>query len=78
LKNYIEDTNLGEVIKIPFKSAAQEYYLQINFPEIYRKWVREYGHHPDYYDYLRKKKRRKKKRRVVSKKRKPTKRRRKR
>ena len=29
---------------MPFKSKKQEIYLRINNPELYKEWVRKYGH----------------------------------
>jgi len=29
---------------MPFKSKEQEIYLRINNPELYKEWVRKYGH----------------------------------
>jgi len=33
---------------MPFKSAKQEIAMQINSPDVWKEWVRKYGHHPDY------------------------------
>lgn len=34
---------------MPFKTAKQELAMQINAPDVWRAWVRKYGHHPDYF-----------------------------
>lgn len=33
---------------MPFKSAKQEIAMKINAPDVWRKWVKKYGHHPGY------------------------------
>jgi hypothetical protein len=33
---------------MPFVSAAQEFALKKNAPEVWKKWVKKYGHHPAY------------------------------
>lgn len=40
---------------MPFKSPQQELYLMINKPELYEKWKKKYGHHPDFKKYLKQK-----------------------
>jgi len=52
---------------MPWASASQEVYMQINQPDIWKSWVKKYGHHPGYFELLRRKKRRKKKKRKPSK-----------
>ncbi len=42
---------------MPFKSKKQEIWMRINKPDLYRAWVKKYGH------YGAKKKKRRKKRR---------------
>lgn len=29
---------------MPFKSKKQEKYMQINQPDLWKKWVKKYGH----------------------------------
>jgi len=48
---------------MPLHSARQEVAMMINSPEVWRKWVRKYGHYPGFKASLRKNKRRSKKRR---------------
>lgn len=57
---------------MPFVSASQEIYLQINHPDIWKKWRSKYGDAPGYKEALKKHKR--KSRRRVKKKSKPSKR----
>jgi hypothetical protein len=33
---------------MPFESAKQELWMRKKQPEIWRKWVKRYGHHPGY------------------------------
>jgi hypothetical protein len=42
---------------MPFASAEQEYYLKMNHPDIWRRWVKKYGHAPGYKKKLRQRKR---------------------
>lgn len=44
---------------MPFNSARQEYFMMINHPDIWRKWVADYGHHSGFKAYVKKKKRHK-------------------
>ena len=33
---------------MPFTSVKQEFFMRRNKTSVWRKWVRKYGHHPDY------------------------------
>ena len=33
---------------MPFKSAAQEAAMKRKAPKVWAKWVKKYGHHPDF------------------------------
>jgi len=33
---------------MPFKSLKQEMAMRMNAPEVWREWVRKYGHAPGY------------------------------
>lgn len=52
---------------MPWKSAKQEVYMQINHPSIWKEWVKKYGHASGYYELIRRKKRRKKRKKKTSK-----------
>ena len=39
---------------MPFKTAAQEYAMMINAADVWREWVRKYGHAPGWTDYKKK------------------------
>ena len=39
---------------MPFKSAAQEVWMMINKPALYKEWKRKYGHHPKFNEYMKK------------------------
>lgn len=51
---------------MPFVSAKQEMFMMIKMHERWKEWVKKYGHHPDFKEFLKKKrkvdKRKKKKR----------------
>jgi hypothetical protein len=42
-----------------FQSASQEIYMAINMPDLWKRWVKKYGHAAGYQALLRKKKRKK-------------------
>ncbi len=52
---------------MPFGSVAQEQWMMINQPAIYKRWVKKYGHHPDFKSAMRKKTTKKKTRKRGSK-----------
>ena len=33
---------------MPFVSVAQEEYMKINLPDLWKKWISKYGHAPGY------------------------------
>lgn len=39
---------------MPFKSKAQEAYMRINHPKIYKDWVEKYGHYKGKRKHVRK------------------------
>jgi hypothetical protein len=53
------------VIEIPFKSAKQEIWMQINHPDIYKRWKKIYGNAPGYKRRLKQNAKRRKKRQSV-------------
>ena len=48
---------------MPFQTAKQEIAMMINTPDVWRQWVKQYGHHPGFKTALKRKKKRKKGRR---------------
>lgn len=36
---------------MPFKTAKQEMAMKINAPDVWKKWVRKYGHAPGWKAY---------------------------
>ena len=39
---------------MPFKSVKQELAMKINAPDVWRKWVKKYGHAPGYSQAMKK------------------------
>lgn len=42
---------------MPFSTAQQEIYMMINLPDLWKEWVKKYGHHSEFRAVLRQKKR---------------------